>query len=240
MLKRGTSMKIFNLLIKIIPTKFFDLVAVERFLNETERKGYKLKTIFFDCVAVFYKSEQTEGKLFVLPLTSNPANSSLKRVQLKEKGFVYQTKYCFFAKVFRNKEYDGDFYSAYKDDFERELKKLGVLSLLKTAVLVVGFVFVCFMLFDSLMEYGFYILQYQNLASLVVSQSALYFWGFVLLVYYLYMCSCIFSEISSRVQNGQKRSKHLSITLFVLNLLCMIAALWSLPAIIIPIIEFYN
>ncbi len=229
-------MKIFNLLIKIIPTRFFDLVAVENYLNETEKKGYKLKTIFFDCVAVFKKSEQPEGKLFVLPLTSNPANNSLKRAQMKEQGFVYQTKYCFFAKVFRNKEYDGDFYSGYKEDFERELKKLGVIFLLKIFTFILGFVFVCGMLLYTLVEYGLYIIMYENIASLFITQSALYFWGFVLILYYSYMCRCVFSEIGSR---GQKRSKHLSIALFVFNFLCMIFALSSLPAIIIPIIEFY-
>ncbi len=229
-------MKLFNLLIKIIPTKFFDLVEVERFLNETEKNGYKLKKILFDCVAVFKKSEQPEGKLFVLPLTSHPANSSLKRTQLKENGFIYQTKYCFFAKVFRNKTHDRDFYSGYKEDFERELKKIGVFFLLQIAIFVFIFIFVCFMLFDSLMEYGFYIIQYKNLASLVFSQMALYFWGFILLVYYSYMCSCVFSEIKSR---GENKSKYMSIVLIALNFLCMILVFLSLPAIVVPIIGFY-
>ncbi len=116
-------MRIFNKFYKIIPTKIFDLLSVEEWLNEQEKNGLIVETTIFYNVAVFKKGEPQKGKLYVLPLSDEPKNPELKGTPLEKNGFEFVSKYYRYTRIYRNENADIDMYKDYANDFEAELKK---------------------------------------------------------------------------------------------------------------------
>ncbi len=116
-------MKIFNKVYKIVPTRIFDLLSVENWLNQQEKNGLIFESMTFYNVAVFKTGEAPKGKLYVLPLSDEPNNPELKSTPMEQKGFEFIARYCRYSRIYRNENVDIDMYKDYSDDFEAELKK---------------------------------------------------------------------------------------------------------------------